>query len=189
MRRMHAPVIAAVLSACGASSPGDGTTRDDASVGADSAVSDTDAAVTEPPPIEIGTGDRGFVPVSEGSVVGITLGTQGTGRFDSYHLEGAFRARGLGASDVMVDYQILLLPDRRSIARFRRRYPMLQPITGGGFGAWGMIAQLEDCCLARDADLVMSMEVTGAGGQSLKAELQIRGGSSCPDVTGIEICP
>jgi len=148
-----------------------------------------DTGANGPPPIEIGTGDRGFVPVTAGSVVPITLGTQGTGRFDSYHLEGAFRVRGLGARNVTVDYRILLLPDRRSIARFQRRYPMLQPIDGDGFGAWGMIAQLEDCCLARDAELVMSVEVTGADGQVAKDELQIRGGPLCSDVNGADICP
>ena len=157
--------------------------------GRDGAGTNFDAGVTGPPPIEIGTGDRAFVSVTEGTVIDITLGTQGTGRFDSYHLEGAFRVRGLGASNVMVDYQVLLAADRRSIARFRRRYPMLQAIPNGGFGAWGMIAQLEDCCLARDADLIMSVEVTDAEGQTLKDELKIRGGAMCPDVTGGDICP
>jgi len=136
----------------------------------------------------LGTGETGFMPVTEGQVLALILGPQGTGRLGGYHIWGGLETRGLDASNrVNLKFTLVKQLDGQLVTNSEWN-KMLQPAqTGAQFYALPLIVR--DCCSARGELLEMSATATDQNGISVTSSTTIQAGSRCSDAEGNDICP
>ena len=167
---------------CGSADPTDSELPDSGSGGSTGGNGSTSASLV------LGTGETAFAPVTEGQVLALILGPQGTGRLGGYHIWGGLEARGLDASNrVNLKFTLVKKLDGQLMTNSEWN-KMLQPAqTGAQFYALPLIVR--DCCSARGELLEMRATATDQNGISVTSSVTIQAGSRCSDAEGNDICP
>ncbi|MBI2375479.1 MAG: hypothetical protein HYV07_15900 [Deltaproteobacteria bacterium] len=180
------------LSACAASVECGADCFDlDAAVSADAEMRSLDAATIEGdaalgPSVEVGTGFEAFEPLPE--VIPLSLGPQGGGRIEGYHIWGAVRTKGVEPNGLRVLFMILDAETRSAHARTERLVD-LQPVGDGRFVAYGFAPRLHDCCLVRGTSILIHAQVIDSKGGTAWDEKEALAEPVCADSTGADICP
>lgn len=152
----------------------------------DASDADDDSDSLGDPTVEIGTGVDGFEALEDGQLVTLTLGPQGGGRWGGYHVWHAVRAHGFNPENVEAKFETHLASTDEEIARQTRRYDLVE--ISGGAVAFGAAPWIDDCCVAEETDLVMSVELTDADGHTAHDERTVHTGR-CLDADDAPICP
>lgn len=137
--------------------------------------------------VTAGTGIDMFEPLTAGQTLHMIEGPQGGGRTQGYHIWAAARAVGIDPRGVKVTIEWLIHPSRTSLG-LTQRMINLAP-NGDGFAIWAVAVPFSDCCLAKNADLILRARIEGSSGLSGGDEIQVRGGPGCYTPSGVDLCP
>ncbi|MBI4816542.1 MAG: hypothetical protein HY791_09790 [Deltaproteobacteria bacterium] len=137
--------------------------------------------------VEVGTGYERFEELTEDQEIRLTLGPQGGGPIEGYHIWSAVRTSGLEPGGLRVLFTILDAETRSVHARTERLVD-LQPTADGRFVAYGFAPRLHDCCVVRGTSILMHAEVIDSGGMAAWDEKRVRAAAMCSDGQGGDVC-
>lgn len=141
------------------------------------------------PTVEVGTGEQAFASVETGGRVLMQRGPQASGdaRYNGYHLWLALRAQGIDPTDAMFTFTVRAGDTQLATGAYRQT---LQA-EGGDYVVYGQRLILSDCCLAEDAEIELSVQLTDGAGRTASDVRTVRGGEcvrGLPNPT-VDPCP
>lgn len=147
-------------------------------------------AGTMEPSIEIGTGEESFITVTSGQSMDIARGRQAGGQFGGYHIVWALRFTNIDVGQ-LAELSLSLKTTADNVEQGRVALaPDLVPKLPNGMGGIDILARntrLDDCCLAANRELSLSVRAVEMGGTVHEESIIVNSGS-CID-EGVDICP
>ena len=136
--------------------------------------------------IEVGTGSMAFRSVASGEVMPFTMGIQGGGRYEGFHVWFAARTRDLDPQGLQSTFSLLHSPSGQvfGTTTIRTDYQA----SGDDFVVYGVAPRISDCCAARRSPLIMRVEVVAANGMRASDDRDVIGAADCSDGEGNSLC-
>lgn len=148
-----------------------------------------DASTNPQATATVGTGEQGFVALSEGDTVEFILGSQSTGDpMGGFHVWGAVETDGIDPDNPTVTFQVFDQASGNMVAEATRTRTFL-PTGQGTHTFFGVALILSDCCQAIGSQMRIEVEVVDKNNVSASDSVVITGGQICPDGNQQNVCP